>query len=62
MDYTAEFLTEAHGDHLIARGRVLRPGSTLTAATVDVYAVADTETLRATALVTMRNLVPRSTR
>lgn len=62
VDYTAKFLTEARGDHLVARARVLRPGSTLTVATVDVYAVAGTETLCATALVTMRNLVPSSAR
>lgn len=57
VDYTAKFLTEACGAALIARARVLRPGTTLTVAAVDVYAVADTETLCATALVTMRNLV-----
>lgn len=62
VDVVAKFLTEARGDHLIARARVLRPGSTLTVAAVDVYAVADAETLCAPALVTMRNLVPSSSR
>ncbi|WP_216870341.1 hotdog domain-containing protein [Modestobacter excelsi] len=55
VDYTAKFLTEARGDHLLARGRVLRAGSTLTVASVDVYAVQHgSETLCATALVTVR--------
>lgn len=61
VDYTVKFLTEARGDHLIARARVLRPGSTLTVTAVDVFAADDgTETLCATALVTMRNLVERA--
>jgi uncharacterized protein (TIGR00369 family) len=57
VDYTAKFLTEARGDHLIARAHVLRPGTTLTVATVDISVVRDgTETLCAAALVTMRNI------
>jgi acyl-coenzyme A thioesterase PaaI-like protein len=32
VDYTVKFLTEARGEQLLARGRVLRPGSTLTVA------------------------------
>ncbi len=61
VDYTAKFLTEARGDHLIARARVLRPGNTLTVAAVDIFVVGDgTETLCATALVTMRNLVEKA--
>ena len=61
VDYTAKFLTEARGDHLLARGRVLHPGNTLTVAAVDVYAHSgQTETHCATALVTMRNLLVRS--
>ena len=61
VDYTAKFLTEARGDHLLARGRVLRPGTTLTVAAVDVYAYdGDTGTHCATALVTMRNIVART--
>ena len=59
VDYTAKFLNEARGEQLLARGRVLRPGTTLTVATVDVFAVAAAaETLCATALVTMRNIAP----
>ena len=56
VDYTAKFLTEARGEQLLARGRVLRPGSTLTVASVDVYAVTNgSDTFCATALVTVRN-------
>lgn len=61
VDYTVKFLTEARGEHLVARARVLRPGATLTVAAVDVFAVAgEAETLCAAALVTMRNVVARS--
>lgn len=57
MDYTVKFLTEARGDALVARGRVLRPGRTVTVTSVDVYAASDgVETLCASALVTVRNL------
>lgn len=57
VDYTAKFLAEARGSHLIARARVLRPGASLTVAAVDIYAVDDAEGLCATALVTMKNIV-----
>ena len=58
LDYTAKFLTEARGDHLVARARVLRPGTTLTVAAADIFVVRDgTETLCAAALVTMRNII-----
>lgn len=61
VDYTAKFLTEARGDYLLARGQVLRPGTTLTVAAVDVYAHRDgTGTHCATVLVTMRNLPART--
>ncbi len=57
VDYTAKFLTEAHGEELIARAHVLRAGSTLTVAAIDVYArAAGAETLSCAALLTMRNL------
>jgi acyl-coenzyme A thioesterase PaaI-like protein len=59
VDYTAKFLTEARGDQLLARAHVLHPGSTLTVAAVDVYALTDdTETHCAVTLVTIRNLLP----
>jgi uncharacterized protein (TIGR00369 family) len=57
MDYTIKFLTEARGDHLLARGRVLRAGGIVTVSAVDIHAVAaGSETLCAAALVTVRNL------
>ena len=57
LDYTVKFLAEARGEELIARGKVLRPGLTITVASVDVHAVsASTETLCAAALVTTRNV------
>ncbi|SDY91857.1 uncharacterized domain 1-containing protein [Modestobacter sp. DSM 44400] len=60
VDYTVKFLCEARGQQLVARARVLRPGATLTVAAVDTFAVAgEAETLCATSLVTMRNVVPR---
>ncbi len=58
VDYTVKFLAEARGDQLVARARVLRPGTTLTVAAVDIFVVrAGTETLCAAALVTMRNII-----
>ena len=63
VDYTAKFLTEARGDQLVARARVLRPGRTLTVVAVDVFAVAHPiHTLCAVALVTIRNIIERTTR
>lgn len=56
VDYTVKFLTEARGNELIARGRVLRPGG-LTVATVEIAAVFNNiQTLCATALVTIRTI------
>jgi len=61
VDYTAKFLTEARGDHLIARARVLRPGTTLTVAAVDISVARNgTETLCAAVLITMRNIAHRA--
>jgi uncharacterized protein (TIGR00369 family) len=61
VDYTAKFLAEARGEELVARARVLRPGTTLTVSAVDVFVVADgAETLCASALVTVRNVAPRA--
>jgi len=58
VDYTVKFLAEARGDQLVARARVLRPGTTLTVAAVDIFVVRDgTEALCAAALVTMRNII-----
>jgi|SRR5882762_2212849 len=55
-DYTIKLLAPAAGEKLVARGRVVRPGRTLSVAAADVYAVRDgKETLCATALATIRN-------
>ncbi|MGW4352054.1 PaaI family thioesterase [Nocardia sp. NPDC004582] len=57
IDYTIKILAPAKGTHVIARGRVLKPGALITTAAADLFAVDnDTETLCATALVTMRNV------
>ncbi len=58
-DYTLKLLAPAVAEKLVARGRVLRHGGTLSVAAADVFAVHDhEETLCATALVTVRNLGP----
>ena len=55
VDYTIKFLAEARGNELVGRGRVLRPGTTLTVIAVDIHAVKDgTERLCASAFVTIR--------
>lgn len=55
VDYTVKLLAEARGDALVGRGRVLRPGSTLTVIAVDIHAVKDgSERLCASAFVTIR--------
>lgn len=58
---TAEFkinlLNPAIGDRLVARGRVVKPGRTLTVSRSDVYAINDhRETHIATALVTLMSI------
>jgi len=61
LDYTVKFLTEARGDELVARGRVLRSGRTVSVASVEVYAVRGrTEALCAAALVSIRAIPPRA--
>jgi uncharacterized protein (TIGR00369 family) len=61
VDYTVKLLTEARGQELVARGHVLRPGTTLTVAAVDIHIVTDRrEYLCASAFVTIRNII-RST-
>jgi uncharacterized protein (TIGR00369 family) len=53
-DYTVKFLAEARGDELIARAKVLRSGG-LTVSGVDIFvAQGSTESLCATALVSVR--------
>lgn len=57
VDYTVKILAPAKGDRLIARGRVLKAGHTITVAAADVSVVDGTdETLCAAAFVTMRNI------
>lgn len=57
IDYTVKLLAPAKGGHVLARGRVVKPGALVTVAAADVYAVdAGEEMLCATALVTMRNV------
>jgi uncharacterized protein (TIGR00369 family) len=59
-DYTIKLLAEARGDELVARARVLRPGTTLTVAAVDVHAIHHgAENLCAAALVTIRTITTR---
>jgi uncharacterized protein (TIGR00369 family) len=62
VDYTIKLVAPAAGETLVARGRLLKFGRTLSVAAADVYAVRDgQETLCATALVTIRNFeVPAS--
>jgi uncharacterized protein (TIGR00369 family) len=56
VDYTLKLLAPAVGDKLVARGRVLRSGRTLSVAAADVFSVRNgEETLCATALTTIRN-------
>jgi acyl-coenzyme A thioesterase PaaI-like protein len=56
VDYTLKLLVPADGEKLIARGRALRSGRTLSVAAADVFSVRDgKETLCATALTTTRN-------
>ncbi|NNH68336.1 PaaI family thioesterase [Nocardia uniformis] len=57
IDYTVKILAPAKGTHVLARGRVLKPGALITIAAADIFSIDDdTETLCATALVTMRNV------
>jgi uncharacterized protein (TIGR00369 family) len=56
VDYTIKLIAPAAGDKIVARGRVVRSGRTLSVAAADVYAVREgKETLCATALATIRN-------
>lgn len=57
VDYTVKLVAPAKGEKVIARGRVVKAGRTMTVAAADLFACAgDNETLCATALVTMRNV------
>ena len=55
--YTVKIVSPGKGDRLVARGRDVRPGRSLTVAAAEVFAVEDgEESLCATALVTMGNI------
>jgi uncharacterized protein (TIGR00369 family) len=58
IDYTLKLLAPAVGDRLVARGRVVRSGRTLSVVAADVFVVSDgrEEALVATALVSIRNI------
>lgn len=57
IDYTVKIISPAKGEHLVARGRVIKPGSAITVAAADVFSVTgNKEILCATAFVTMRNI------
>jgi hypothetical protein len=54
IEYKVNFLSPGQGERLVARGRVTKPGRTVTVCVGDVFAVlADHETLVATMLVTI---------
>jgi uncharacterized protein (TIGR00369 family) len=54
IEYKVNFLSPGEGDRLLARGRVRKPGRTVTVCTGDVFAVREgQEKLVATMLVTM---------
>jgi len=54
-DYTIKLLAPATGENLVARGRLIQFGRTLSVAAADVFCVKDDkETLCATALITAR--------
>jgi uncharacterized protein (TIGR00369 family) len=56
VDYTIKLIAPAAGEKLVARGRLVRSGRTLSVSAADVYAVREgNETLCATALATIRN-------
>ena len=54
IEYKVNFLSPGQGDRLVARGRVMKPGRTVTVCTGDVFAVREgQEKLVATMLVTI---------
>lgn len=61
IDATVKLLSPARGDRILARGRVIRAGRTLTVCAADVYAIDDSrETLCATFLGSARNVEPKT--
>lgn len=61
VEYKVNLLAPAAGTHLVARGRVTRPGRTITVCAGDVYAYQDGhEKLVATMLATMMSIHERA--
>ena len=59
VDYTVKIVAPGRGEELVAQGRMVKPGRTLTVVGVEVHAAgAGQETLCAPALVTFCNLSP----
>ena len=57
VEYKLNFIAPADGDAVVARGRVVKPGRTLTTCAADIFSEKDgAETLVATALATMMAL------
>jgi uncharacterized protein (TIGR00369 family) len=57
VDYTVKLVAPAKGEKVVARGRVVKAGRTMTVAAAHLYSCEGAEeTLCATALVTMRNV------
>lgn len=61
VEYKVNLLAPASGTHVVARGRVTRPGRTITVCAGDVFAYANgQETLVATMLATMMTIRERN--
>ena len=61
VEYKINLLAPAHGERLIARGRVTKPGRTLTVSQVDVAVIrGGQETLCATSLQTLMTMAGKS--
>lgn len=61
VDYTIKLVAPAAGEKLVARGRLVRSGRTLSVTASDVYVVrGGNETLCATSLATIRNFEANS--
>lgn len=57
VEYKLNFIAPADGEAIVARGRVVKPGRTLTTCAADIHSQnGGTETLVATALATMMTL------
>ncbi|HEY7518470.1 MAG TPA: PaaI family thioesterase [Methylomirabilota bacterium] len=60
IEYKVNFLSPAQGERMVARGKVVRPGRTVTVCAGDVVAIAEgTGKIVATMLATMATVAPR---